>query len=61
MNQQNNTLFEYLFTHHRSQSVGAAKGVMGDSGRGGVEETAGERPPPGSAAEEAQSTLSLAL
>lgn len=41
--------------------MGAAEGVVGDSGWGGIEETARERPPPGPAAEEAQSTLSLTL
>lgn len=41
--------------------MGAAEGVVGDSGRGSVEETARERPPPGPAAEETQSALSLSL
>ena len=45
----------------RSQSVGAAEGVMGDSGWGSVEETARERPPAGPAAEETQITFSFTL
>lgn len=45
----------------RSQSVGAAEGVVGHSGWGSAEETAREHPSPWSAAEETQSTLSVAL
>lgn len=45
----------------RSQSVGAAEGVMGHSGWGRVEETAREHPSPRPAAEETQSALPVAL
>lgn len=45
----------------RSQSVGAAEGAMGDSGRGCAEETARERPPPGPSAEETQTILFVTL
>lgn len=41
--------------------MGAAEGVMGDSGWGSVEETARERPPAGPAAEETQITFSFTL
>lgn len=41
--------------------MGAAEGVVGDSGRSGVEETARERSPPRPAAEETQSALSVTL
>lgn len=41
--------------------MGAAEGVMGDGGRGGVEETARERPPAGPAAEETQIAFSFTL
>lgn len=49
------------FSTNRSQSVGAAEGVVGHGGWGSVEETAGEYPSPRPAAQETQSTLPFAL
>lgn len=53
--------WDELMYSHRSQSVGAAEGAVGDGGRGCVEEAVRERPPPRPAAEETQTALSVTL
>lgn len=46
---------------HRSQSVGAAEGALGDRGGSDMEEAARERAPPRPAAEETQAALSVSV
>ena len=55
------SLSVWCVVYIRSQSVGAAEGVVGDGGGSSDEEAVWERPPPRPAAEETQATLSVSV